>query len=511
MLSKSQIVNMRIEKSMFKHKIKTAFAVVFISMIFCYPLLAKSLTLWEFYTDGGEKLPSITERSVIYQELSPGDVYIGSMSQNIALLQYLQGGEVFTEKTAIEDQDIGEFFGGVTGSSELPQITANFESSLVSRIEKTDITMELVDSTDEDGNTLSGWYGFIVDINSTSKRETIIANCSGSSCSELLRGVSYSDGVSTSSERAQVHGRGADVSLTNHPNLTIITNILNGVDGVPDVLYYDDSVAITGSSSSNVIIHKEYADNLAIAGSPDASASVKGIVEIADGIDVRDGNYKGSTGAVLVLPSLDVRHSFTGDDYEIISTNVLGYVDQSFIDLEEDFTFSGDFETTGETTLATTTISYTPSSDTDVVDKQYADEFDTYRLLGVGTTTQIITDNTTNTYASAIIPANSLNSNNVVRIRIYYKGTNTSNADTDNYFNLNYGSSTVIAFTDTDNPTGDGIGILEAYLSSDGDTSTQKGMMTLSTDSSNKISFMATLFSNFSQIISNNKITICSN
>ena len=238
----------------------------FFSPIYANVCIASDpLTLWQYYDMKGETLPSLSERGKIYSEIVKFEFYRGTAEQNIVLLEYLLSGGSQQEKTAIENEDMGEFFGGVAGSSELPKISANFESSLVSRIEKTDTSMNLVDSTDQDGNTLSGWYGFIIDI-SSSKRETVIANCTGSACSSMLRGVSYSDGISTSSDRAFIHGRGADVSITNHPNLTIITNILNGIDGIPDLVYYDSTISTTtiaDSSNGSILINRDYAINLA--------------------------------------------------------------------------------------------------------------------------------------------------------------------------------------------------------------------------------------------------------
>lgn len=226
-------------------------------ILIALPVNASVNTLWEYYNLIGEKLPSISERAEIYAEIAPGELYTGSAVQNTKLLKTLQ---IYQP-----EKDFGMFFGASGGDSDLPQVIANFESSLVSRIDSDDTSMTLVDSTDDDGNTLSGWYGFTVD-SASSKREYIIGNCTGATCSSLMRGISFKDGISTSTARAYDHGRGTDVSITDHPSLTIITEILNGNDGVPDTLYYDSNVSSTtigAELNGNVIPNRDYVTYLA--------------------------------------------------------------------------------------------------------------------------------------------------------------------------------------------------------------------------------------------------------
>lgn len=79
---------------------------------------------------------------------------------------------------------------------------------------------------------------------------------------------------------------------------------------------------------------KKYVDDTAIAGAPDASTTVKGIVEIATGAELAAGTGTGGTGAVIVPAG----SSFTGtssgaaDENKIITLNASGEIPAGFID-----------------------------------------------------------------------------------------------------------------------------------------------------------------------------------
>ncbi len=334
-------------------------------------------TLWEYYTQLEGSLPSIAERAEVFALVSPLEKYWGEKEQNIELLDFLLSASTEQEIPINYNQPREEIFGGAGGSSELPLVTANFESSLVSRIEKTDLEMELVDSVDQDGVTLSGWYGFTIDITS-SKRETVIASCAGSSCSQMLRGVSYSDGISTSSDRAFIHRRGADVSITNHPNLTIITNILNGVDGIPDKIYYDDGVTINSGDDEKTLVDLDYVNALIAQGVATTTQTVFG-----GGTEATQDQIKNQYYDINDPRLLTTRYTSPGNNSttSIIVSEEDGFLNQDRIDLSEDFVFTGD-TTIGSTTItASTTWNILPEYDTDpvgddeAVRKSYVDTF----------------------------------------------------------------------------------------------------------------------------------------
>lgn len=270
-----------------------------------------------------------------------------------------------------------------TADSNLPLTLASFETSLATGLSaNATSSMTLVSATDDDGNTLSGWYGFTLDSGST-LQEYIIANCSGTACIDLIRGVSVADGQTSVSALQKAHRRGASVKITDHPNLVIMTQILNGNDGVPAKLYYDSQPSFTTDED---IITKKYADDLAYAGAPNASETDKGIVELSTGSEAAAGTSIGGTGARGVLPTSLASSTPTEETNIIPITGSNGKLSDSFTDFSLDKTFTGNNTHTGAntfnatSTMATTTFSViptipatTPTNSTDAISKNYFD------------------------------------------------------------------------------------------------------------------------------------------
>ena len=403
---------------MFRKKLKQILFTFILFIMIVMPAMAQPLTLWEFYDTQGLALPSIEERSYDYAHVSLQDEYIGSLVQNIELLDYLLSRASSDEISYIQEENEDFIFGGAGGSSQLPQVTADFESSLVSKIEKTDITMNLVDSVDRDGTTLSGWYGFTIESASLANKENVIAYCAGSSCSQMLRGISFSDGISTSSDRMKIHRRGADVSITNHPNLVIITNILNGDQNLPGNFLMDgdltvggniflDEANITGvttpiSTATSSVANVEYVNNVAIQGSATSTELIAGISELATQLEMASSTYLGADNP-LVLQSRYATSSIatsTSGHYAII-TDSNGELDSSFIQ-NNDYTFLGDTNFSGTSTFSNAiTIPEIPILDTDATSKGYVDDISNYTGASASTNIMASANNEANITSDA--------------------------------------------------------------------------------------------------------------
>ena len=308
--------------------------IISIALFFFIALPAQAkLQLWEY------KLGFDGQKELYYKNISD-DIYYGTRDQNMALLDYLEYEELS--------------FGGASGFAALPKIVANFETSLASRITSTDTSMTLVSGTDDAGTALSGFYGFTIDVN-TSKQEYVIGNCTGTSCTSLTRGVSPTTGTSSVASLKNAHNRGASVSITNHPNLAILTNIMNGVETIPDKLHYASDVTIVSGDTTKTLITKEYADALAVAGASDATESVKGIVELATQAEMAAGTSAGGTSANLCLWSSYANATSTATTI-IPITRADGDIDGEFIETDFAYTWTGQNTFSATTTLATSTI-----------------------------------------------------------------------------------------------------------------------------------------------------------
>lgn len=146
----------------------------------------------------------------------------------------------------------------------IPEVVALFETSLQSKITSTANSMTLVSGTTVDGTTLSGRYGFIIDEGSADE-EFVVCNCVDTACSSCLRGVSVVDGVTEITANKSAHRRGASVKMTNYPLLGNITNIMRGSSSIPNLIYYDQILTVSGASST-VIADKAYVDSVGAGG-----------------------------------------------------------------------------------------------------------------------------------------------------------------------------------------------------------------------------------------------------
>lgn len=238
----------------------------------------------------------------------------------------------------LEDLDITDMLGGSTGTTTLPLALANFETSLASKITADQTTMTLVNGTDDDGDTLNGYYGFTIDVGSPTQ-EYVIANCVSTACTDMIRGVSVKTGTSTVAALKSDHRRGASVQVTDHPYVVIITNILNGVEAVPDKLFYRYQPIFT---NDNDIITKKYADDLTNAGAADATESVKGIAELATGAEAAAGTSSGSA-ARLVLPASIATSTCQVAANSVTVTDSDGQLNAGCLPLNENLTMTGNF------------------------------------------------------------------------------------------------------------------------------------------------------------------------
>ena len=180
----------------------------------------------------------------------------------------------------------------------VPFSCANFSTSLASAISSSATSLVLASITTDDGVILpTKTYGITVD-QGTNSQEHMIATFSGTTTGTIVtRGVSVIDGTTNIPALQFSHSRGASVKFTDHPILIRMLRILEGTDTLDTKLSYTSHPTFTANTQ---IIDKKYADDLAIAGAPDASTTVKGIIEIATSAETAAGTAAGGTAALLV-------------------------------------------------------------------------------------------------------------------------------------------------------------------------------------------------------------------
>lgn len=233
----------------------------------------------------------------------------------------------------------------------LGKITADFETSLAVKMAVGATTGTLQSATDSDGVALpTGRYFLTIDRNNTTK-EYISCTLTGTALT-AIKTISR-QGVETSGTIRE-HRVGANVIISDFAHIKKINDLLDGTtsfdsgtplgyDGAPSITtgnqlatktYVDsNTVALTGTQtvagvktfSSSPIVPtpttdfqastKKYVDDTAVAGAPNASTTVKGIVEEATQAEIEAQTAAGATGARLFTnPStafLAFRNMFT--------------------------------------------------------------------------------------------------------------------------------------------------------------------------------------------------------
>lgn len=182
-------------------------------------------------------------------------------------------------------------------STKLATILADFTTNLASALAVGATSATLQSATDDDGVALpNGTYFFTLDGENSSK-EHIVCTLAGTAISGISS-VSR-QGVETSGV-VRSHRIGATVSLTDFGHILFMNNLLRGVTAFDATapLGYDASASIT---TAYQFATKEYVDGVAVAGAPNASTTVKGIVEEATQAEVRARTAAGGTAARLFI------------------------------------------------------------------------------------------------------------------------------------------------------------------------------------------------------------------
>lgn len=243
-----------------------------------------------------------------------------------------------------DSHDIAKEVLGASGN-EIPTAVALFETSLASKITSSATSMTLVSALDKTGTALaSSTYSFILD-EGLSTEEMVIADCTSTACTNMIRGLSPLTGTSTVSALQFEHRRGASVKITDGPQLLILSRMLNGQGQLPNLIRYRDATTdCSGLVDNDTICDKEYIDAQVSAGASDANTTTKGLVEIATKLETASSTQLGGTGAFLAMPAEHATDTPSGTSYsgsKSVISKMNGKIHQLWIDLTEAFTWTG--------------------------------------------------------------------------------------------------------------------------------------------------------------------------
>jgi hypothetical protein len=360
----------------------------------------------------------------------------------------------------------------------LPSGTAIFETSLASPITESATSMTLAANSIRGGGSLSGYECFTIDEGSA-QAEFVCGTVSGTSVTNLERGISPADGITEDPDLQFSHRRGASVKITDFPllqrlklqasgqgtyeallsyaagvtpisasNLTDVEYVLSVVNG--GTVSFDRMV-VTGTAGSafatGTIVYKSLSDGrwypadaddtttyidrvIGIAQSPGSTG-----VAISRGVLLRgfDNTVTGLTANTRVFLS-----STAGAATTTAGAQFLGVAESasSFlflpIQLESTYrapiTFSGATVFSGTTTFSGATIGAT-------------------RKIIASSTQQALTGTSENTIFSTIVPPGLLGSNNAIRYRVYVSDLDFSAGGQVLAFRLTYGGTLLASTT----------------------------------------------------------------
>ena len=129
----------------------------------------------------------------------------------------------------------------VSHGSTIPIAPSLFETSLSSPIGSTDTSMTLASGTLANGATLSGYACFTIDSGNPNV-EFVCGTASNTSITSLLRGVDTLTGNTSVASLKFSHRRGSDVKITDFPVFSVVRNIVNGNDTLPNTITYATGV-----------------------------------------------------------------------------------------------------------------------------------------------------------------------------------------------------------------------------------------------------------------------------
>lgn len=195
-------------------------------------------------------------------------------------------------------------------ATKLPTVLlADLSIALASEILIGGTTGTLSSNLDKDNVTIPNGLIYLTLDSSNSSKEHIQAIKTGTALASIFS-VSR-QGVLTSGV-VRKHRIGAIVSLTDFATIKYLNDLLKGITNLDSStpLAYDGTASIT---TANQLATKAYIDVVAIAGAPNASTTVKGIVEIATQTEVDAKTTAGGTGALLVVAPDTQRSTLLSD------------------------------------------------------------------------------------------------------------------------------------------------------------------------------------------------------
>ena len=251
---------------------------------------------------------------------------------------------------------------GPTAGATIPTAVSRYETSLAAKISSSDTSMTLSNDPlyTAIGTYLTGNACFTID-EGTSVVEDVCGTASGTAITGLIRGISPLTGTSSVSSLKFEHRKGANVKITNSPQLIVLSRILNGNETLPNPLIYDSSISTTSLIGNlQALASVAYVDNGLLQGAPTATTTVPGVVQIATTLQV--ANSTGMTGVYTLVPAASLFSQAWRSATTVPVTNATGTLASDFIDQTANYIWSGSNTLSGTTTITGTVVGFSQFS-----------------------------------------------------------------------------------------------------------------------------------------------------
>ena len=244
-------------------------------------------------------------------------------------------------------------------------VVTDYQTTLSSSMTATQTTLPVSKVTTKDNHTLTmGDLGskvfFVIEPGSRKEEIVMATGISGTTWTNLVRGLAFY-GTSTVSVAANryTHNSGSTVVMSNVHYATdesVDKDSNETIAGLKTFSTLPQIGTYAAPTDDKEFSPKKYVDDVISAGAPDATLTVKGLLEVATGAEIASTTPIGGGGTSAPL-ALTTGYATSSPDvrgiYIPVSEND-GYLNQDWLDLSENFAHTGE-DSFSSLTLASTT------------------------------------------------------------------------------------------------------------------------------------------------------------
>lgn len=371
-------------------------------------------------------------------------------------------------------------------------VVSNYKTTLSRSISSTASTIFVSSLSTKDSHTLTmndlGSKVFLTLEPGSNKEEIVMCTGIGTlSWTTCTRGLAfYATSTAAVTANQNSHSAGATIIMSNVHYVydeLVDKDATETIDGQKTFTATTTFSALPNTTTSYTpaadgdLATKKYVDDTITSGAPNATESVKGLIELATPTEVASSTPTGSTGASLV-PQAKYATSTPGNNigagYTCVTEND-GNLSADCLPLTEELTLSS----STVNTLSTSKF-YLDGVDSDNLtggnnaDSLHLHEYN-YVLFASSTTNKITLGGTQSLFATTTIPANVMGTNNIIRFKTCISNMELVNSSSFTFY-VKYGSqkSGDLAFSNATGVTGNFQGCISGELLATGATNTQK-------------------------------------